>query len=204
MESKSSYPDPEVAHGGMHPFSYAAPPLMPPTEHARAHMQQAPAANMRGSVGEEQEYGQSNHNGQPFVQNGQLPREAQPSTPQQLAQRGLDADQSQERGNADPSARKRAKVTRACDECRRKKVYRLQPAVGQSSTSHELITDVFRYDAMPSQRPPVYSAVPANEQIRCAISEERHKSEDQAKGVWIPGYAGLQAYTNTFVGTSRS
>ena len=42
--------------------------------------------------------------------------------------------------------------------------------------------DPFRYDAMPSQRRPVYNAVLASEQIRCAISEERRKSEVQAKG----------------------
>lgn len=124
MDPKSSYPDPEAAHGGMHPFSYATQPPMPPAEHAHAHahMQQAPAANMRGPVGDGQEYGQLNHNGQAFAQNGHIPREAQPSTPQQLAQRGLDVDQSHERSNADSAARKRAKVTRACDECRRKKV----------------------------------------------------------------------------------
>ena len=122
MDPKSSYPDPEVAHGGMHPFSYATQPIMPPSEHAHAHMQRAPAANMGGSVDDGQDYGQSNHDAQVFAQNGQILRETQPTTPQQLAQRGLDADQSQERGNADSSARKRAKVTRACDECRRKKV----------------------------------------------------------------------------------
>lgn len=124
MDPKSSYPDPEAAHGGMHPFSYATQPPMPPAEHAHAHahMQQAPAANMRGPVGDGQEYGQLNHNGQAFAQNGHIPREAQPSTPQQLAQRGLDVDQSHERSNADSAARKRAKVTRACDECRRKKI----------------------------------------------------------------------------------
>ena len=122
MDSKPSYPDPEAPHGGMHPFSYVTQPPMPPAEHTHAHMQQAPAANMRGTVGDGQEYGQMNHNGQIFAQNGQIPREAQPSTPQQLAQRGLEADQSQGRSNANSSARKRAKVTRACDECRRKKV----------------------------------------------------------------------------------
>ncbi len=129
MDPKSSYPDPEAAHGGMHPFSYAAPPMMSPAEHTHTHMQQAPAANMRVSIGDGQEYAQSNHNGQSFAQNGQMSRDVHPSTPQQLAQRGLDADQSQERGNADSSARKRAKVTRACDECRRKKVIRsFQPS----------------------------------------------------------------------------
>lgn len=127
MDPKPTYPDPEAAHGGMHPF-YATQPSMSPAEHAHAHLQQAPAANMRRSIGDGQEYGQMNHNGQAFTQNGHIPRDAQPSTPQQLAQRGLDADQSQERNNANSSARKRAKVTRACDECRRKKVIRSQLA----------------------------------------------------------------------------
>lgn len=85
-------------------------------------MQQAPAANMRGPIGDGPNYGQINHNGQAFAQNAQIPREAQPSTPQQLAQRGLDADHTHELSNADLPARKRAKVTRACDECRRKKI----------------------------------------------------------------------------------
>ena len=140
MDPKSSYPDPEAAHGGMHPFSYATQPLMSPAEHPRAHMQQAPAANMRGSIADGQDYGQSNHNEQAFAQNGQLPREAQPSTPQQLAQRGLDADQSQERGIIDSSARKRAKVTRACDECRRKKVSCWPLAEARSTFMRSLLT----------------------------------------------------------------
>ena len=44
---------------------------------------------------------------------------AQPSTPQQLAQQSLDVDGNQ---NSATSARKKSKVSRACDECRRKKV----------------------------------------------------------------------------------
>ena len=51
---------------------------------------------------------------------------------------------------------------------------------------HALIIDTFRYDATPSLRPLVSSAVPVNEQTRCAILEERHKREVQAKGTWIP------------------
>ena len=47
----------------------------------------------------------------------------------------------------------------------------------------QLVTDLFRYDAMPSRRHLVYSAVPANEQTRFATSEERRKSEAQAKGL---------------------
>ena len=49
-------------------------------------------------------------------------RQHPPSTPQQLAQRGLDVDQGQDGTNPDSSSRKRSKVSRACDECRRKKV----------------------------------------------------------------------------------
>lgn len=47
------------------------------------------------------------------------------------------------------------------------------------------LTDVFRYDAMPSQRHLVYSVVLVNEQTRCAISDARLKSEVQAKGKYI-------------------
>ena len=47
------------------------------------------------------------------------------------------------------------------------------------------VTDFFRYDAMPSQRHLVYNAVLVNEQTRCAISDERPKSEVQAKGTCI-------------------
>ncbi len=50
---------------------------------------------------------------------------------------------------------------------------------------------------MPNPRHLVYSAVPANERTRCAISEERHKSEAQAKGKWIPG-TPAPMYTYSF------
>ena len=53
----------------------------------------------------------------------------------------------------------------------------------------------FRYDAMPSRRHRAYSAVLANEQIRCAISEERPKSEAQVKGKQTSRHPGL---TQTF------
>ena len=54
--------------------------------------------------------------------------------------------------------------------------------LGRSLQFYGPVTNLFRYDAMPSQRPLVYSAVPANEQTRCVISEGRHKSGVQAKG----------------------
>ena len=46
--------------------------------------------------------------------------QAQMNSPQHLAQGGLDSNQESNYG--DGSAKKRTKVSRACDECRRKKV----------------------------------------------------------------------------------
>lgn len=44
------------------------------------------------------------------------------ASPQQLAQSGLESTPSYDRNSGDPAPRRRAKVSRACDECRRKKV----------------------------------------------------------------------------------
>lgn len=60
---------------------------------------------------------------------------------------------------------------------------------------------------MPSQRHPVYNAVLVNEQTRCAISEERRKSEVQAKGKCVAKMLDL-VYILTLLqihqGTSRA
>lgn len=73
--------------------------------------------------------------------------------------------------------------------------YLVPSLLERSFQIHGLVTDLFRYDAMPSRRHPVYSAVPANEQTRCAISEERHKSVVQAKGKSIPRNRGPMTYS---------
>ena len=48
--------------------------------------------------------------------------QAQLSTPQQLAQQGLNINQDGPSTDGE-SAKKKQKVSRACDECRRKKVH---------------------------------------------------------------------------------
>ena len=64
----------------------------------------------------------------------------------------------------------------------------MQEKEGTYSTARHgaLIIDPFRYDATPSLRPLVSSAVLVNEQTKYATSEERHKREVQVKGVYIP------------------
>ena len=114
MTQPTSYPSPTAAHDNMHPFYNANQHHMPPAEHS--HIPPPASAPMREGAGDTRDFLQGNGNG-----NGQGARQPQPSTQQQLAQRGLDADQSQDQNNPD-SSRKRSKVSRACDECRRKKV----------------------------------------------------------------------------------
>ena len=49
-------------------------------------------------------------------------RHSQLASPQQLAQSGLESTPLYDNNSADSASRKRSKVSRACDECRRKKV----------------------------------------------------------------------------------
>lgn len=108
MEQNTSYPEPDAAPDAMHPYAPQYP--LPPSGHSQ--IQQAAEATMRrGSEG----------SGIFSQGNGPAPGGGPPSTPQQLAQRSLDVNQGSDPNNAD-SSRKRSKVSRACDECRRKKV----------------------------------------------------------------------------------
>lgn len=100
----SSYPDPSSQHAGVHPF-YADQqtrdiPISP-----------APTAPMHGN----------NPDPKGFPQDYMRGPYPQPSTPQQLAQQGLNVNQNHGQGTED-SSKKKQKVSRACDECRRKKV----------------------------------------------------------------------------------
>ncbi|KAL2049813.1 hypothetical protein ABVK25_009908 [Lepraria finkii] len=113
MTQPTSYPSPHATHEDIHPFYNTNQHHMPPAEHS--HIPPPAAAPMHGGGGHARDFAQGN-------QNGQNMRQPQPSTPQQLAQRGLEADQSQDPNNLDSSSRKRSKVSRACDECRRKKI----------------------------------------------------------------------------------
>ncbi len=101
---ENSYPVPRLQSAGVHPF-YT-------DQQARdVPMSQAPTAPMHGGGTDPKSYPQEYMRG-PY---------GQPSTPQQLAQQGLNVNQSHGQGTED-SAKKKQKVSRACDECRRKKV----------------------------------------------------------------------------------
>lgn len=56
------------------------------------------------------------------------------------------------------------------------------PCLNALSNFNRFVTDLARSDVMLSPKRLAYSAVLANEQIKCAIFEGRHKSEAQAKG----------------------
>ena len=100
----SSYPDPSNQSTGVHPF------FSDQQQPRDALIAQAPTAPMHDGNGNPKGYS-------PEYIRAQYP---QPSTPQQLAQQGLNVNQSTSQ-EAQESAKKKQKVSRACDECRRKK-----------------------------------------------------------------------------------
>ena len=104
----SSYPDPSSQSAGVHPF-YAD------QQSRDVPISQAPTAPMHGGSNDPKGYPQD-------YMRASYP---QPSTPQQfaqqVAQQGLNVNQSHGQG-AEDSLKKKQKVSRACDECRRKKV----------------------------------------------------------------------------------
>lgn len=109
MDQNASYPEPDAGPEAMHPYANHQYP-MPPSGHS--HIPHAVEATM----------GRHSNGSGSFMQGtGHVAVHAQPATPQQLAQRSLDVNQQSDQ-NPDPSSRKRTKVSRACDECRRKKV----------------------------------------------------------------------------------
>ena len=108
MAQEPSYPDPDPSPESMHP--YANQFSMPPSGHS--HIPHPVEATMR----------RDSNGSSSFLQtSGHIGAHPQPATPQQLAQRSLDVNQETDQ-TPETSSRKRSKVSRACDECRRKKV----------------------------------------------------------------------------------
>lgn len=174
MTQPNSYPSPHAAHEDIHPFYNANQHHMPPAEHS--HIPPAMAAPMQGGARDTRDFAQGNDNGQNI-------RQPQPSTPQQLAQRGLEADQSQDPNNPESSSRKRSKVSRACDECRRKKVCR-SPCNAEIGAQplRSANTDLGRYGVMQNQRHPVLNAPLVAARVKSVTLVEHRKREVQAKG----------------------
>jgi len=112
----NSYPDPDV-RSSSGPF-YSNHQQMSAAGAPLTHVTHAPMANMQGSHNNGRDMQQHHH----YLTN--FPH-GQPSTPQQLAQQSLAANTGG--GNSDSSAKeKKNKTSRACDECRRKKVFTLE------------------------------------------------------------------------------
>ena len=109
MAQHPAYPEPDAGPEAIHPYANQYP--MPPSSHS--HIPIPVEASMR----------RDSSGSNSFLQgNGHLAVHPQPATPQQLAQRSLDVNQEADENDPDSTSRKRSKVSRACDECRRKKV----------------------------------------------------------------------------------
>ncbi|KAI9870625.1 MAG: Glucose-responsive transcription factor [Pleopsidium flavum] len=114
MPPTQSYPSPTAAQmgDGAHPF-YTSQQQMPSAEELQlsAQLSRNVAPNMTGNIGDGQEIVSPNQPG---------PVLRQQASPEELAQGGLDPNHDPSFGESAP--RKRSKVSRACDECRRKKI----------------------------------------------------------------------------------
>ncbi|MCJ1364994.1 Glucose-responsive transcription factor [Acarospora aff. strigata] len=114
MPATQSYPSPTAVQmgDGAHPF-YTSQQQLPSADELQlsAQLSRNVAPNMTGNIAD----------GQEMVPPGQAMQDLrQQASPEELAQGGLDPNHDPSFG--DPTPRKRSKVSRACDECRRKKI----------------------------------------------------------------------------------
>lgn len=129
MAQDTSYPSPNSAQMGAGPF-FASQHQLPVTEDVQAPTP-LPHRVHPNTPGMEGDGDQTYHTDR----NAQELRPTQISSSQQIAQNGLaqsglgqdgsDNSQNRDHNPGDSSSRKRTKVSRACDECRRKKVRKL-------------------------------------------------------------------------------
>ncbi len=103
----NSYPDPSAQSAGVHQHPFYAEQQQQTRDGSLAH---APTAPMQGGSRDVKSYSPE------YMRTQYLP----PSTPQELAQQGLNVNQNTSEESQDQS-KKKQKVSRACDECRRKK-----------------------------------------------------------------------------------
>lgn len=157
----NAYPDPSSQSAGIHPF-------YTDQQSRDVPIPQAPTAPMHGGSNDPKGYPQDYMRG-PYPQ---------PSTPQQLAQQGLNVNQSHRHGTED-SLKKKQKVSRACDECRRKKV----SVNSQDDMIIERSDDIARSNVMRNQKTLVFDARHAVAQIQPVNSADSHRSGAQAKGI---------------------
>lgn len=117
MVPGASYPSPTSAQISEGPF-YASQHQMPTTD----DIQQLAHIPRRGPPNIDERDRDGDDRAQAGRRHSQDLRNAQLASPQQLAQSGLDSTPNYDSSAADSASRKRTKVSRACDECRRKKV----------------------------------------------------------------------------------
>ena len=115
MPATQSYPSPTAAQmgDGAHPFYTSQQQQLPSADELQlsAQLSRNVAPNMTGNISDGQEMVPPNPPAQDMRQQ---------VSAEELAQGGLDPNHDPSFG--DPTPRKRSKVSRACDECRRKKV----------------------------------------------------------------------------------
>ncbi|KAL1649491.1 Glucose-responsive transcription factor [Diplodia intermedia] len=137
MSEPQSYPSPNAAqmaagaaglyahpNGNMSPAeaSSAVDPHL--SLHSGQTLEQELSAQLRGAAEAPMpaQHQQPQH-GLPMAHVGQVHTPVQqPSTPQQMAQNAMNMAQDPHYSQQDSNQRKRSKVSRACDECRRKKI----------------------------------------------------------------------------------
>lgn len=163
MTDDKSYPSPGTHHHGL-PF-YAS---QPPTDPQRP----APMAPMQAQSFDAQHFA------------GDLAQAAQILTVQQLAQQGLNVN-----ANASPndeSATKK-KVSRACDECRRKKVMRSYARIFSFFLKRGYRSGVMRQKMIHQNQnaPSVRKAIPSVSSVALL------RNVDQAKGRTYDQWSGV-------------
>ena len=178
MPPNTSYPSPNATQmgEGLHPFYHPTPHHMASSaEHhmpsaeeqlqMSAHLSREVPPNMTGNIVDGQAIAQRNHN-----IHAQNMRQGPMGSPQQIAQSGLNSNHDP---NLTESPKKRSKVSRACDECRRKKVrtmfrspFSIRLAANQA--------DLRRFDAMLPLRMPMSNAQAVSVWGQPASSVEYH------------------------------
>ncbi|MCJ1469550.1 Glucose-responsive transcription factor [Pseudocyphellaria aurata] len=119
MSQNTSYPSPNSAQAGQGPF-YASQHQLPVAEDVQTSAPQPHRAPPTSGERDGERDAETDERPQ-AVRNTQELRHLQIASPIQLAQGGLESAQHYD-PSGDPSSRKRTKVSRACDECRRKKI----------------------------------------------------------------------------------
>lgn len=173
MPQGASYPSPNSTQMGEGPF-YTAQHQLPVSEDVQTP---TPLAHRGPPTTEQFERGEED--GLEAAHRAQELRHSQLASPQQLAQSGLESTPLYDNNSADSASRKRSKVSRACDECRRKKV--CDDPYRPLYSGRNALT-INRLNVTPSPRPLEHNVRAAGAQTHRVCSVELRKREDPVKG----------------------